>query len=188
MTVESGGFGRIKVTLTYEDGHALGLGFNTIDCKRPQTRLILRALFRAAAEKLHQDLPENRLLIEAYPHINGGGVLYFTALATPSRKRLRVKRKPSVCAYDFNDGTNLLLAIERLYKSEILKTSKSYIYDVDGVFRLVINNEHNLDCDIKEFCDSIAPYERVKKYTCEHGRMLTGDNAIIEIGSKLKCL
>ncbi len=185
MTVESDGFGRIKVTLTYDDSRQLGISFNTIDCKRPQTRLILRAIFKAAAEKLGQSLPTNRLLIEAYPHINGGGVLCFTALALSTKKRLKIKKKSTSFAYDFNDGTNLLCAIERLYKSEPLKNYKSRIYDVDGVFRLIINSEPKADSDIKEFCDSVSPYERVKKYTCEHGRVLTGDNAIIEIGSKL---
>ena len=188
MTVESGGFGRIKVTLTYEDSCQIGINFKDIDCKQAHTRLILRALFKAATQKLGQNLPANRLLIEAYPHINGGGILYFSAISTVPRKRLRVKKKPEYFAYDFNDGTNLLCAIERLYKNEPLKTSESRIYDVDGVFRLVINCEHNFDSDIKEFCDSATPYERVKKYTCEHGKVLTGDNAIIEIGSKLKCL
>ena len=188
MTVESSGFGRIKVTLTYEDGCQLGINFKSIDCKQAKTRLILRALFKAATQKLQLSLPTDRLLIEAYPHINGGGILYFSALATVPRKRLRVKKRPCFFAYDFKDGTNLLFAIERLYKNEPLKASESRIYDVNGIFRLVINSVQGLDSDIKEFCDNVTPYERVKKYTCEHGKVLTGDHAIIEIGSKLKCL
>lgn len=183
MTVESGGVGRIKVVLNGKDSECLGISFKTIDCKKQQTRILLRAIFRAATEKLGQFLPDNRLLIEAYPLISGGGVLYFTPLAEEQMEKLRIK-KPQKYAYDFSDGGNLLSAIELLYNDPLYKGSKSKIYDLSGTFRLVIETEIGVSA-VLEFCENYCDYEKVKKYTCERGRSLTGDYAIMEIGSRL---
>ena len=180
MKVELCNFGRIKITLSESDLIGLKLTVNTLTQPTYMAKLTLLALYKVAADKLKLDTASTDILIEAYPHLSGG-VFYFTPLKTAKKKFLAVKSSP-LYAYDFFDGNDLFLAIETLYNNPGTRKTYSKIYDIDGVFRLVTEFEPYKIC---EFCDQIRPFCDIKKHTCEHGRALTGDNAIYEIGEKL---
>ena len=178
--------GRIKVELTLDDIEDLHIDIDKIDCSEYSTRLLLRAIFKAATEKIGLDLSSKRLLIEAYPNLRGGGILYFTPLKSEEVKRLHAKKKEMFCILDFDDGSGLLNAIDILKTSPALTKEKSSIYDIDGIFRLVINysSESKEYIDrAKEFSSEVHFDKSIKKYTCEHGKMLTGEYAINEINS-----
>lgn len=179
MKVELCNLGRIKVTLIGSDFKVLNLNFGALLKPSYTTRLILQALYKVAAEKLKVDIKSSRVLIEAYPFFDGG-VLYFTPLQ--SKKTVLEAKASTLYAFDFFDGGGLLNAIEQLYSDQNARKIFSKLYDVDGVFRLVLAAKPFTVC---EFCDCLFPFNEVKKYTCEHGRVLTGDNAICEIGEKL---
>lgn len=183
MKVELCNLGRVKVTLGGNDLQKLGLEMSALQNPSFKNKIILLALFKAATVKLKLPEPHSKILIEAYPHLNGGGVFYFTPLK-PERKISEVKSCP-VFAFDFSDGTNLLAAIERLFYNPNTRRVYSKIYDVNGTFRLILAANPSF---VYEFCDHFYRYNEVKKYTCEHGHALTGDNAIYEIGEKLQCL
>lgn len=180
MKVELCNFGRIKITLSESDLIGLKLKINTLMQPTYMAKLTLFALYKVAVEKLKIDATSTDILIEAYPHLSGG-VFYFTPLKTAKKKVLAVKSS-SFYAYDFFDGNDLFLAIETLYNNPNSRKTYSKIYDIDGVFRLITETEPYKIC---EFCDQIRPFCDIKKYTCEHGHALTGDNAIYEIGSKI---
>lgn len=184
MKVELSNLGRVKVTLNRNDLQRLGLKIDALHQPTISNKIILLALFKAASIRLNQSTDASKILIEAYPHINNGGVFYFTPLKADKKKFLGIKACP-LYAFDFYDGTNLLCAIEQLYINESNRKIFCRIYDINGTFRLVLAASPHEVC---EFCDCYFPFSEVKKYTCEHGRVLTGDNAINEIGLKLKCL
>ncbi len=182
MTVEMSDYGRIKVILNHKDLKGLGINFKTLCNPSTETRLILKAIFKIATERLGQNLTFNHTLFEAYPHLNGGGVFYFTPLALDKKNQIQIKSNRFFYACDFYDGGNLLTALEQLYLNPLTRNTPSKIYDLDGFFRLVIADAHSI---VYEFSDGVLPFTKIKKYTCEHGRALTGDNAIYEIGQKL---
>ena len=183
--------GKIKVMLTREDMAELGFSLNTIDCSDPETRLLLRAVYRLAAIKVQRAANESRLLIEAYPHIDGGGILYFTPLKEKStRKRLRLKKPPQKSGslnYVFGEGGELLRAIDMLYRNPLSQNLPSEVYYIDGFFLLTVYAPPILSVlhEIKEFSGDFFTGDRMEKHTREHGKALTGKNAILEIGSKI---
>ena len=184
MTVVQDYRGRIKVELNNNDIEELQIDIDKIDCSNYSTRLLLRAIFKAATERIGLDLSSKRLLIEAYPNLHGGGILYFTPLKSDEVKRLHAVKKEQFCILDFSDGTALLNAIETLRPCTSLLNEKSSIYDIDGIFRLIINYDNDSREYIeraKEFSDEVYCDKAIKKYTCEHGKMLAGEYAINEI-------
>lgn len=191
MTVLSEENGRIKVILSSADVEDLGVSINRIDCSDPDTRGLLRAVFQLAAYKLGKSMQCPRLLIEAYPNLTGGGVLYFTPLEERKRaKRLRLKLPQEDCGcfnYIFKEGGELLESIGLLYKNKETRFLKSQVYNIDNLFLLTIYGEPSIMLlhKIKEFSHQCFMGETHKKYTREHGNALTGENAIEEIGSKI---
>ena len=183
--------GKIKVMLTAEDMAELGLSLRTIDCRDPDTRLLLRAVYRLAAVRVDRASDTGRLLIEAYPHINGGGILYFTPLEeNPKKKRLRIKCTPEnrgSLNYVFPEGDGLLRAIDMLYRNPLSRNLLSEVYDVDGVFLLTVYYPPLLSVlhEIKEFSGDFFTGDHLQKHTREHGKALTGKNGIMEIGEKI---
>ncbi len=191
MTVVPEDSGRIKVVLTSADVKELGVSLQRIDCSDPDTRLLLRAVFKLAAYRLGKNLNHRRLLIEAYPNVSGGGILYFTPLEerTPT-KRLRLKQNDSENGcfnYVFKEGDGLLEAINILYKSENTRSLPSRVYNIEDSFLLTVYGTDDIMTlhKVKEFSHHCFMGEAIKKYTREHGKALTGENAIEEIGSKI---
>lgn len=183
--------GKIKVLLTKDDISELGLSLDSLDCSNPDTRILLKTVYQLAAIKTDRVVSGNRLLIEAYPHINGGGILYFTPLLGKApRKGLRLKRIPpkvKTLNYVFEDGDGLLKAICILYSNLSTRNLCSEAYDVDGVFLLSVYTSvfPSILHRIKEFSENFFIGDHLKKHTREHGKALTGRNAILEIGEKI---
>lgn len=191
MTVVPEDSGRIKVVLTSADVKELGVSLQRIDCSDPDTRLLLRAVFRLAAYRLGKNLNHRRLLIEAYPNVRGGGVLYFTPLEERKQtKRLRLKNpqgENGCFNYVFKEGDGLLKAIDILYKNKETRTLPSLVYNIENLFLLTVYGTVDIMAlhEIKEFSHRCFMGEAFKKYTREHGEALTGEHAIEEIGSKI---
>ncbi len=192
MTVAEDTTGRIKVVLTKNDLCDMGLEFEKLDCSDPETRLLLRAVFKMAAIEIGKNFDTQRLLIEAYPHIHGGGILYFTPLKEQiRRKRLRLKQTAQLpdttISYVFYDGGNFLRAVELLYSNIHTRALSSQAFSIDNKFVLTIDSPGGYSPihEVKEFSDLFLQGENIKKYTCEHGTVLAGDNAIFIIGSKI---
>lgn len=189
MTVVSDGSGRIKVVLTYEDVAELGISVSELNCSDPDTRLMLRALFKTATEKIGCDCGSDRLLIEAYPHIGGGGVLYFTPLLPPKSRKFRLKS--SKCGdyiYEFSDGAGLLDCISVLYGNESTRALESRVYYMENRFYLIVETDGTDSYALwqaKEFSDGFKTDTIFKRLSQEQATILTGSNAIIEIGEKL---
>lgn len=180
--------GRIKVILSIEDVDKLGISVEDIDCSNPDTRLLLRALFKTAAERIGINCDSEKLLIEAYPHIGGGGVLYFTPLDNKEKEYLKIKSSVNTYTYEFSDGTNLLNTIKFFYNNDLTKNIISYLYEINKKFYLIIENAPKSCNEIfiaKELCDNFYKNKNIKKYACEHGKALSGNNAISEIGENL---
>ena len=183
--------GKIKVMLTREDISELGISLESLDCSDPDTRLLLKTVYRLAAIKTDKVVSGNRLLIEAYPHINGGGILYFTPLKGKAPRRgLRLKRIPQksrTLNYVFEDGDGLLKAIDILHSDPSTRNLCSEVYAVDDVFLLSVcaSSIPSALHRIKEFSEDFFIGEHLKKHTREHGKALTGKNAILEIGEKI---
>ena len=192
MTVIPEEGGKIKILLSAEDVSMLGLSFETINCANPDTRLLLRAIYKLASLNSEGIPPSPNLLIEAYPHKEGGGVLYFTPLKERSRevKRLKLKQtQPKSCClnYLFAEGNHLLKAIDLLYQDPTTRELKSRVYTIDDCFLLTVFSPPALTVlyEIKEFSKSFFHGDAYKKYTREYGKVLTGINAIKEIGEKI---
>lgn len=191
MTMVPDNSGKIKIVLTPEDMKELGVSLKTLDCSNPDTRLLLRAVFQLAAYRLGKNFRSKRLIIEAYPHLNGGGILYFTPLREKnSDKTLKLKQGnyPSDCFnYIFQDGEGLLGAIDTLYKNPKTKNLTSTVYSIDNIFLLTVYGDSSLSAlyEAKEFSHRFFKGEQLKKYTREHGKALTGQQAILEIGEKI---
>ena len=191
MTVAEDTLGRIKVIMNSDDLKELGLDYGELNCSNPETRLLLRAVFKLAACRIGKDYNTSQLLIEAYPHPHGGCVLYFTPLKNRPKKRLRIKEKATPIhkehCYFFADGDEFLRAVDILYANPFTRNLKSLAYSTETAFVLIIISACELPVmqEIKEFSQLFLQGEHIKRYTCEHGKLLAGENAIANIGQRI---
>jgi len=190
MNVLPDGGERIKVVLTSRDMAALGISANDIDCSNPETRLVLRALFKAASEQIGINPDSKRLLIEAYPNLGGGGILYFTPLEGGKRenRRAKLKLKKENYIYEFSDSTPLLDSIEILFSKEAFRFIKSSIFYKNGIFYLLIYEKKEspqLEF-LREFCDNYYKLSKLNNLTPR--QKIAGDYAVFTVGSALKGL
>lgn len=181
VTVVNENTGRIKVILSKEDMDQLGLDIKTLDCSEQETRMLLRALYKAAAQKAGVFANTERLLIEAYPHINGGAVFYFTALSVSARKKCLRKVAEKRYIYDFESDEDMLKAISLLYKTNM--HIKSDVYAMPTGFRLVAICRSSCSSlhEAKEFCTYFTSSPSAETYAAEHGQLIAGGCGIDEI-------
>ena len=189
MTVIPEGTGKIKIILSSQDVKMLGITVSSLDCSNPDTRRMLRTLFKSAAKSIGLPDTSDRLLIEAYPHKDGGGVLYFTQLAPlKNEKRLHMKlQKSQAYIYEFSDGGELLNAVSRLYSGGLEKVN-SQIFEVEGKFLLLLYPTKKDDLvlyEVMEFCDNFYKNSSQLRFISEHGTALTGNHAVAQVGRAL---
>ncbi len=173
--------GRIKVILSADDIKQLGLDMQRLDCDEEDTRYLLQAVFRLAAQKAGICTKAHRLFIEAYPFC-GGGIFYFTAL--PINLKARPHKKIfKYFIYDFCDAESLIAATELLSRCDAVL--KSDIYTLENKYRLVaycIGSSRELYA-AKELCDEFTKNEVAAKYAEEYGTPVAKGNAVKKLWS-----
>lgn len=87
-------------------------------------------------------------------------------------------------AFDFENGVELLRAVKILYDN-CDKNIKSNLYEIDGMFRLILAANTLSAKLLREFCCDIHREKGVEKTTYKYGRPLSGNYAIREIGENL---
>lgn len=187
MTVLPESSGRIKVVLSIEDALELGISLKEMDCSNPETRLLLRALFKTAIEKIGINSSSDRLLIEAYPHISGGGVLYFTPLQEKT-EHIKIRTGDKCYCFEFSDSTSLLDVIKTLYENVDYSQTNSALYELEDKFYLIFDSVSYIspiNLIAKEYCDKAYKDKGMQKYIAEHGKALCDKNAIYEIGKAI---
>lgn len=192
MTIQTEEPGRLKVSLTGADLSELHITYAQLDYDNAKTREVLRRLMGYASDETGVELTPGRLLIEVFPAPEEGCVIYFTQLEeTPARSRLRLKRQPRHTlpdVYEFNNSGDMLSAIEQLYKHNPERELKSSLYLLDGKYRLIVYTEQEdtyFSALLKEFSDASYHSSTDEAYTREHGKRLSENNAVTEVGGAL---
>lgn len=173
--------GRIKVILSADDIKHLGLDMQRLNCDEADTRYLLQAVFRLAAQKAGICTRAHKLFIEAYPFC-GGGIFYFTALSTDLKARPR-KKAFQCFVYDFYDAEDLIAAAELLSRCNAV--FKSDIYSFKAKYRLVAycsGSSRELYA-AKELCDEFTKSEAAAKYAEEYGKPIAKGNAVKKLWS-----
>ena len=112
-----------------------------------------------------------------------------TPLLAPKSRKFRLKSsKSGDYIYEFSDGAGLLDCISVLYGNESTRKLISRVYSLEDRFYLVVETDGTDGFALwqaKEFSDGFKTDTVFKRMSQEHATMLTGSNAIIEIGEKL---
>ncbi len=175
--------GKITVFLTSEDIVSIGIPIEKMASNDPEIKLIMKALYKAASEKVGLFIEPASLFVVALP-TDSGGVLHFT----PQKSKLKANMKSPVFVYEFYDGTALLDAIEMLFNDEKTRNLESVVYASDDSFFLEICPQIKEESLLraKEFSDNF--YMISKKELRKQRTKLAEGNAIFFLGEKIKAL
>jgi len=184
--------GRLKISLDVIELAEYNLTYNQIDYSLPKTRLMLNALLKQASELIEFKIESGKLLIEVFPEDTGGCTIYFTVFEkTPKQiSRLTLKHRSTGIPYifEFRSSSDMLSAIVQLYSRKEIQTIKSHLYFLKNQYRLMLYPS----CGDKittllagEYADTVLHSSKETAYTCEYGRLISGDRAVEIIGSSM---
>lgn len=185
--------GRLKITLTEKELAGYGLTYEQLDYDRPETRKVINTLIQAASVQTGFSFSSGRLLVEVFSAPSGGCTIYFTLLDSRSEKRSQIKLKRIYPAgnpytFEFATGSDMLAAVEQLYRREDSQNLKSYLYLLEGRYRLVLYpqpGDRYTPLLMGEYACSVCHTPALAAYTAEHGKILATGDAIRRIGHAL---
>lgn len=182
---------KIKIELNSEDLEKLNITYEEIDYNNEKTRKIICNLLLLAENKTDFDVKNSRVLVEAFPQINGGCELFITRLS-PSPQLSKTNQRDfipnSFYAFKFVSYEHLELTIKALLKSNVSITSSS-LYKLEDAWILIINltKDKILSADLiaTQFGNRIKYSSSLKAHLEEYGKLICDKNATEIISSLL---
>jgi len=179
--------GRLKIILNSEELYEYKIIGIIIDHESPQNESALLNLLAIATLKTGFSPKSDNLSIEIYPSSDGGCVIYFIPEESEkiyTVKPLKNQKKQLTAAYYFDSSEEMILAIQRLYINDKLKSIKSDLYFYLDKYLMVFHPNENEKNDIlilTEYGNKIADRTLLSKIV-EHGTLLVLNNAVNRIG------
>ena len=163
MRIEQIDHRTIKVILTASDLDRLDITYEEMDYKDPNTKRVILELLHHVRKETDVDLQGGRLLVEAFPGIGGGCVLYICAIS----EEKGISRTPAAAKGGFNTplvfGFSNLEQLTSACKQMVLQLHhiilKSALYRYQSEYRLLIYSYFKSD-------------DRLIGLVCEYGRYL----------------
>lgn len=181
----------VKVSLTRADMDDLNVCYDGLDYKNPLTRKMIVEVLEIIKSRLNLDLTEEKLIIEAFPYIDGGCILY---IKINSEKRIVAakKQKPSFntpIIFRFKDINELSMGVSFLSKLYFHIILESSLYLLDDSYYLLIYSYFKMDDRISSAlseCGEFYGKGAVKSaFLKEHGKELIKSDAVKKLCSCL---
>ncbi len=163
MRIEQIDHQTIKVILTASDLDRLDITYEEMDYKDPNTKRVILELLHHIRRETDINLQEGRLLVEAFPSIGGGCVLYICAISEEgSKSRISATAKSGFntpLVFGFSDLERLASACNQMILQLHHIILKSALYRYQSEYRLLIYSYFKSD-------------DRLIGLVCEYGRYL----------------
>lgn len=161
---------RLKIELDKNDLSDLNITYDELDYNKTKTRYVINELLTRIGAQNDFDTHSSRMIVEVFPASNGGCIIYFTAVKSPSVTGLkRAENEPSVWAVHSAD--DLLSVAERLSKHSLKKPISLHL--LNNRYRLTINDASKIDeLILSEYASKIGT-SAAAIYTNEHGKLLS---------------
>ncbi len=164
MRIEQIDHHTIKVILTASDLDRLDITYEEMDYKDPNTKRVILELLHHVRRETDIDLQEGRLLVEAFPSIGGGCVLYICAISGEAGSKSRIPATAkggfnTPLVFGFSDLERLASACKQMVLQLHHIILKSALYRYQSEYRLLIYSYFKSD-------------DRLIGLVCEYGRYL----------------
>lgn len=170
---------KLKVTLSALDMQALSLDYGRMDYTDPATRKALVSILNRGRAQVGFNPRRAKLLVEVYPHEDGGCVLYFTCLGAANGAG-QAGMEPVL--FEFENADDLISGACKLFEQYSHRIYKSSLYRLRGRYRLTL---YPLDYSdrlsvyfLSEYGEIIGEGDLLAAFTEEHGELLVQDRAI----------
>ena len=178
--------GCLRILLTEEDLHVLGLTFDSLDYDNVTTREAMQELLLMARNEAGFDQTGD-MMVEALP-VDGGALLLFTP--TGIRRRARMKRAIGPYIYEVDDVDQLLRLADGWGRFSLTAGKKSIpsgssLYCFGTGYRLVLYPftplPRNMVNFLREFSHSAGEGDAAAAYTAEHGKPIAVGDALVRL-------
>lgn len=165
---------------------AYALTYDQMDYKDPVTKKVILEILHHVRNETSVDLSQGRLFIEAFPHVEGGCVLYISTVGGENTTAAKPKRyrnsfnTPLIFRFDTLD--RLTDICDKLFKQYSHLVLKSSLYLLDGKYVLLIYSYFKLDNKIialaKEYGSLIGKGSIKGAFVKEHAKPVIEDTAL----------
>lgn len=184
MTAVLVGKSKLKIRLEHFEMTELFKVTDTISCKDPETRYILKVILGKAITKTGFRLDCERLKVELFPSASGGCLIYFTKL--PYYKRFRQNQNADFkFTMEFSSCDNAVAA-SKTFKNLLLDKENSSLYKLHEKYYIVVSSASGYPLPfpvIKEFADSLHCSNTAAAIVSEYGNLMISDNAIEKLAA-----
>ncbi len=192
MRLEPQKKGKIKIILTPQDMASFGVSYEQMDYGDPRTRRILTHLLETARLRAGFLCPDGaKLLIEAFPTLEGGCTILFTVLGCGTD---HLSRPESIFAFAFPTLEALGKAAAHLEAQRTLPGAdecRCSLYRLPGEYRILCRLQHPLSTGTGQRKEQPPCHRELLRrgryagtghlaaaYCGEHGQLLASQNAL----------
>lgn len=193
MKIETVDRQTVKVQLSVDDMQDLAITYEQMDYKDPSTKRAIVALLHKVRQETDVDLTGGKLFIEAFPHREGGCILYISVLDAQGQGSARPKRyrgsfnTPMI--FRFSDPEDLITACDKLFTQYSHLVLKSSLYLMEQSYILLVYSYFKLDGKIaalvSEYGEAMGKGAVKSAFIKEHAKPLIINNAIDTIVERL---
>ncbi len=177
----------VKILLSVHDMQDLAITYDQMDYKDPGTKRAIVALLHKVRQETQVDLSGGKLFIEAFPHCEGGCILYISVLESqvkaPAQKPKRYRGSFNTpLIFRFQDVEELITVCDKLFRQYSHLVLKSSIYLLDQAYILMIYSYFKLDGKIAalvgEYGEVLGKGTVKCSFIKEHAKPLIENTAI----------
>lgn len=184
---------KLLVLLSPVDLQKFELSFNSLDYESYKTRTVLNMLLKKAKEETGFEISQGKLIIEVFNQLDGSVQIIFTTVKTAENKRYMIKKffsRPLI--YEFENSESVFLAAEHINKLPNLGNLNSWLYLFKDKYRIAIKpsvkSYQLIKTTLLEYGRLVGEGDLSLAYTAEHGRLLSGKNALRTVTNRGKNL
>lgn len=191
---------KLKIILTPKDMAEFNITNDCLDYSTEKSRKVLKCILEKAKTDADFDTGQDRLYMQFFPSVDGGGELYITrkpiVLPQDTDKETRIyKNKYSIKSklvkndgyiISFESSENLIALCIRLGKEQIYVSSSLYFYE--GKYYLYIHSINTFSKLSKDF--DLFDLDSNASFICEYGKTYYASKirkAFLDEHAKLIC-
>ncbi len=169
---------RLKIELDKNDLIDLNITYDELDYDKAKTRRVINELLERIGAENDFDIHSGKMIIEVFPALNGGCIIYFTAVKPASVTGLK-RSENDRSVWELCSADDLMSVAERF----AVNGSKNPIslHLLNNRYRLTVSDiSKREELILSEYADKIGT-SAAAVYTNEHGKLLSL-NIIGELG------
>lgn len=191
---------KLKIILTKQDLEEFNITNDCLDYSTEKSRRVLKCILEKAKNDVDFDTGQDRLYMQFFPSVDGGGELYITRKPvilpqdTPAKTKIYKNKytiKNKVANSDgyiicFDSSENLIQLCKRLSKEKIFLSSSLYFHDY--LYYLYIHSISSFSKLTKE--STPFDLDSNASFICEYGKVFFASKirlAFLDEHAKLLC-